>query len=276
MPEIAPPPLPLSASVAPVPRWRWWVHLLLIVPFPLVVGLLGSSRHDSHQAALTGSWQGLLKVSAVQVVLVGLPLGLGLWVSKTTRDDLMLRCRHFGRQVVWGVGYSVAIRLALMTFAATLCGLLVLTHMATLASLEAFAHANRPEVETLVDIHTLKHNPVYFLLTLTLVSFIVAGLREELWRSASLTALRKLWPGKFGTRAGEYVAVALTSILFGLGHLPQGVLAIGATALIGFALGSIMVFHRSTWLAVIAHGMFDAASFVMIALVIDKLPQMPG
>ena len=53
-------------------------------------------------------------------------------------------------------------------------------------------------------------------------------------------------------------------------------LAIGATALIGFALGSIMVFHRSTWLAVIAHGMFDAASFVMIALVIDKLPQMPG
>ena len=209
-------------------------------------------------------------------MLFGLPLGLGLWVSKTTLDDLMLRCRHFGRQVVWGMGYSVAIRLALGVFSALICAVLILTHMSTSATLGAFIHANRPEVETLVDLHTLKHNPAYFWLTLTLVSFVIAGLREELWRSASLTALRKLWPGKFGTRAGEYAAVALTSILFGFGHLPQGVLAIGATTLIGFALGSIMVFHRSTWLAVIAHGMFDATSFVMIALVIDKLPQMPG
>jgi membrane protease YdiL (CAAX protease family) len=67
------------------------------------------------------------------------------------------------------------------------------------------------------------------------------------------------------------VGVVLTSLIFGIGHLPQGMLAVAMTALIGMALGAIMVLHRSVWPAVIAHGMFDATSFALIPLVAESL-----
>ncbi len=239
------------------------------------MGLLGASRHATHQAALSGDWQGLLKRCAVEIVIFGLPVGIGLWISRTTRDDLMLRCRGWLRLVALGTAYSIAIRLALAVFLTVLCTALIVSHLATPATLQTFAQANRPEIETVVNVQALKHDRVYFWLTVTFVSFVVAGLREELWRAASLTALGKLWPGWFGAGKGRYAAVLVTSCLFGLGHLPQGVLAIGATTLIGIALGGIMISHRSTWLAVIAHGMFDATSFVLIAAFVDKMPPMP-
>jgi membrane protease YdiL (CAAX protease family) len=43
------------------------------------------------------------------------------------------------------------------------------------------------------------------------------------------------------------------------------------TGLLGFGLGAIMVFHRSIWPAVIAHGMFNATSLALIPWVLEKL-----
>jgi membrane protease YdiL (CAAX protease family) len=38
------------------------------------------------------------------------------------------------------------------------------------------------------------------------------------------------------------------------------------TAVLGFALGLIIVFHRSIWPAVLAHGMFDATTLALLPL----------
>ena len=135
--------------------------------------------------------------------------------------------------------------------------------------------SNRPNVEAVVDPAVLKNNPLYFWLTVTFVSFVVAGLREELWRSAFLSGMRALWPRYFSSRIGQIAAVAIASVSFGLGHLAQGWVGVGVTALLGFGLGVIMVLHRSIWPAVIAHGAFDATSFALLPLALELLKNLP-
>ena len=265
----------LSPPAAPVTRWRLWLASTLIIPLPLLLGLAGAGRQESRQAALSETWQGLLKVGGMEVAVFGVILTLVLWLSQPSRDDLRLRFDHPLRLLFLGIGYSVGIRLALGILAGLVVGVLLATHAMTPASLQSFASANRPDIETVVSIKALKNDPAYYWLTLTVISFIVAGLREELWRTTSLAALRRLSPRWFGTRGGEYGAVLLTSVLFGIGHLSQGVIAVCATAVIGALLGFVMVLHRSIWPSVIAHGFFDAASFALLPLVLDKLPVPP-
>jgi membrane protease YdiL (CAAX protease family) len=36
------------------------------------------------------------------------------------------------------------------------------------------------------------------------------------------------------------------------------------TGVLGLGLGSILVFHRSLWIAVLAHGFFDASTFFFL------------
>jgi membrane protease YdiL (CAAX protease family) len=131
--------------------------------------------------------------------------------------------------------------------------------------------ANRPDVEAVVDVTALRDNPAYFWLSLTLVSFVVAGLREELWRAAVLVGLRKLWPRWFGSRRGQFAAAGLAAVVFGAGHLPQGTVAACATAVLGFGLGTIMLLHRSIWPAVLTHGFFDATSLALLPWAMNLL-----
>ena len=274
--ELAlPPPLPSPPVPArPVKRWRWWAHLLLLLPYPLLIGLAASARSETRGAALTGGWKSLLIVCSIELAIFGALFGLALGLSKATRDDLLLRLRRPGLTVLLGLAYSAALRIGIGIVVLLIGVLLVMTKTVPQDSLLTFVKNNRPDVETVVNVKALAEDPVYFWLTLTFVSFIVAGLREELWRSGSLAGLRKVWPRAFGSRYGEFAAVAVTSLVFGLGHLPQGLLAVGITALLGMALGSIMVAHRSLWTAVIAHGAFDATSFALIPLAMEAMKKM--
>ncbi len=55
-----------------------------------------------------------------------------------------------------------------------------------------------------------------------LVSFLVGGLREELWRSSFIAGLRALWPRAFDSENGGILAAGIAALFFGVGHLPQG------------------------------------------------------
>ncbi|MGH7967362.1 MAG: CPBP family intramembrane glutamic endopeptidase, partial [Limisphaerales bacterium] len=127
------------------------------------------------------------------------------------------------------------------------------------------------DVGALVDVNALRRNPIYFWLTITLVSFVLAGFREELWRSGVLAGLRGVWPGAFASTSGQIAAAALAAVVFGLGHLAQGWLAACGAGLLGLGLGIIMVVHRSIWPAVIAHGAFDATTFGLLPWALEKL-----
>jgi membrane protease YdiL (CAAX protease family) len=170
-----------------------------------------------------------------------------------------------------GIGYSFALRLALVFVLAGVVTFLLATGTATPETLRKFVTTHQPDVTTLVDLSAMRENPAYFWLTVTFVSFIVAGLREELWRSAFIAGLRVLWPQTFGSRIGQIGAVAMAAVLFGLGHLQLGPFGMLFAGILGFGLGLIMVLHRSVWPAVIAHGLFDATTLALLPWVMEKL-----
>ena len=256
----------ISSTAKPaVSRSRWRIHLILITGYILAVGLLGLGRRGSHTAVLTQTVGGMLFVCALRLLVFGLVFGLACIASRATPDDLLLRWQGKLKPVLWGAGYFVALRLVLASLIVAIGIGLVATHLMSPDSLKDFFSANRPGVETLIDVTAMRQNPVYFCLTLTFVSFVVAGLREELWRSAFLAGMKALWPQRFGSRTGQIWAVIVCAIFFGLGHLALGSLAACLAGVVGVGLGLIMVFHGSIWPAVIAHGFFDATSMAMLS-----------
>ena len=245
-------------------RSRWRVHLILITGYILVIALLGLGRKGAHAAVLSQTVGGLLSVCAVELLVFGCVFGLACLASRATRDDLLLRWRGTFQPVLWGLGHSIALRfgLALVVLAVTMG--VVATRIMSLDSLKDFVSTNRPGVETIVDVPAMRDSPAYYWLTLTIVSFVVAGLREELWRSAFLAGMKGLWPQRFGSRAGQVLAAIICAVFFGLGHLGMGPLAVCLAVFLGVGLGLIMVLHQSIWPAVIAHGIFDATSMAML------------
>jgi len=272
----SPPPLPDSLQPSPPERsrWRWWLHLSIVALLPLLALLSALPGWESTGPALSRSTRGLLIVCAFQMVLFALVFGLAWLFSRATWDDLLLRWRGGFWPVPLAALYSIVLRFAV--------GIIVMIGYSIPLALrgdspEAIRKSvmnNRPQVETLVDMTALRDDPAYFWLSLTLVSFVLAGLREELWRSAFLAGLRALWPQRFNSRSGQILAVAVAALFFGIGHLSMGPLAVVMTALLGFGLGAIMVLHRSIWPAVIAHGMFNATTFALLPWLAEIVPEL--
>lgn len=254
-----------------VRRWRWAVHLLILTAYPLAIGLLSGGLQAGPEPALSRSTSGLLVVCAEQALLFAVVLGLAWLASRFSRDDLQWRWRGGLWVVPLGIGYSVALRAGLAVIAMLVVIALVLTRAISLEQLPEFAQSNRPDVDALVDVAALRSNPAYYWLSLTLVSFVVAGLREELWRAAMLAGMRAVWPAQFGSRAGQIAAAGAAAVVFGVGHIAQGALGAVAAGLLGLGLGLIIVLHRSIWPAVIAHGMFDATTFALLPWLFEQL-----
>lgn len=210
-------------------------------------------------------------VFAIQFGIFAVVFGLAWLASRASCDDLL--CRWPGK--LWivpaSLGYSVLLRLGLGVIALLAGTLLIATGIIRPDDVQHFATVNRPDVAAVVDISALRNNPLYFWLTLTLVSFVLAGFREELWRSAMLAGFRVLWPNRFASFSGQIAAATITAVVFGAGHLAQGPIAAFGAGLLGLGLGIIMVAHRSIWPAVIAHGAFDATTFGLLPWALEKL-----
>lgn len=260
-----------ASGAASRSRARWWTHWLVIGAYPIILGLLGMGRYSDSGPALTRTSKGLVITCVFQLVSFGLIFGLAWLASRASARDLLLKWRPRIWTVPLGVAYSVALRLMVGVAALVVFTLLVATGAVSYDRAQSFAQANRPDVSALVDVSAIRNNPVYLVLTLTLVSFVVAGFREELWRSGFLAGMRALWPGCFGSRPGQIAAVGIASVVFGLGHLALGPLGVASATLLGFGLGLVMVLHQSIWPAVIAHGMFDATTFALLPWAMEQM-----
>jgi membrane protease YdiL (CAAX protease family) len=259
----------------PISRRRWWIHLILIASYLIIATAVGLTRNNPHHPALSHTTTGLLVVCAVELLSFGLFFGLAWLASRASADDLLLRWRGKAMPVVLGAAYSVGLRIGLGVLSMLIAGGLLATRVMTTESLRDFMEKNRPGVEQVIDVAALRDNPAYFWLTMTVVSFVLAGLREELWRSSFLAGMKALWPRQFGSTLGQVCAVGVASIIFGLAHATMGMVAVVMAGLLGLGLGLIMVFHRSIWPAVIAHGFFDATSMALLPWAAELMRHLP-
>jgi membrane protease YdiL (CAAX protease family) len=267
--ETAPPIISnaVGAETKTVARWRWWLHLILLGSLPLLVGVLGIIHRNRTIAALPDTVPGLLRISIYETVFPVLFFAVVWLVSRPTASQMLLPWRGGLMPILLGFAYSFALRVIIMILVIALVIIWV-----AIAGLHAPGMENlRSQSEHLVNAAALTRDPLYFVLCLTLISFVVAGLREELWRAGMLAGCQALFPAHWG---GKMAGVIVVGVLFGLGHTTQGLGGVGVTTLLGMGLGAIMLWHRSIWEAVIAHGCFDATTFAMMYLIMKYHPEL--
>jgi membrane protease YdiL (CAAX protease family) len=275
MSDAVPPPLPPEFAVPPVlrdprARWRWAVHLALLTAYVLALGIAGamiqSGAGKSKGPAMPADLASLAILCAVEVGGFAAVFGAAWFFSRATRDELLLRWRGSLQPIAWGIVYSVLLRVVIaMVMTAVI---LPIYFKKGEAAIEEF----RPKTEATVNMKAMK-DPLYVAFTVTVVSFVMAGFREELWRAGMLAGLAGIAPSVFRSRKGQYLAVAIAALIFGLGHLPQGWGGVAVTAALGFGLGWIMVRHQSAWEAILAHGFFDATTFAALYVVLTYFPK---
>lgn len=237
---------------------------------PIIAGFAGNASRGGGPALTDNVW-GLLTVTAYELLFFAAIFGLAWLFSRATRDDLLMRWRPGYWVIPLGVVYSVVIRMAVGAVLVFCTLVYVAVTHASMASVQAFSQANQPKVGALLDVNALAHNPVYFWLLVAVVSPVVGGLREEIWRSSFLAGLRSLFPEAFASDRGGIFGAGVAALFFGLGHYPQGWLAMGMITIVGFLLGVVMTVHRSIWPSVVAHGVFDATSMGLLLVALPYL-----
>jgi len=250
-------------------RWRWAAHLALLSLLPAWVVFTAVGRGATSGPSLPTTVPGLLLSAGENLLIFGALFGMACLCSRPRREELLLAWRGGLRPVGLGFLWSLALRVVLA------CLALGAVLVAEVLGGRGSASALRPDVGSIVDWRALR-DPVYFALALTLVSFVLAALREELWRAGMIAGVRALLPERFRGVRADALAVVGSAFLFGIGHLSQGWMGVAATATIGLALGALMVARRSIWEAVLAHGFFDAASLVLLRLVGPLLERSAG
>jgi membrane protease YdiL (CAAX protease family) len=247
----------------------------LIGAYPALGVLLRlGGHHSSHGPALSGSASGLLRFSGRELLLFAIVFAAACLISRASREQLMLPWRPGWWVAPLGFIYSIGFRIGLGIILAAVVVVLTATRTMTPEQVQEYAKANRPDLDVIVSVSAMRENPTYYWLAVTLVSFVVGGLREEMWRAGTLAAMRVLWPRIFNSWCGQCLAVALIAVAFGLMHIRMGILAAVLAGILGLFLGVIIVAHRSIWPAVIAHGFFDATSMAFLPWAMEKLRQL--
>ncbi len=252
-----------SESNHVAPKWKSAVALAILCLY-ILGAIFKTSSATPAGSLLPKTVSGLLISTTLGMALFGAFWLVFWWFSRLTFEELLLRWRGGWRPIFDGLLYCFGIQFLIYTtfigvfIVAMLCGVSPELFLKTVARFG-------PSPDRLVSAAVLASDPIYRLILLTWGSFVVAGLREELWRAGMLAVGTKLLQPPLSQRAATLCALIFSSVLFGFAHLYQGWLAVGATAFIGFLLGAIMLKHRSIWPAVIAHGAFDAFSFWMLS-----------
>ncbi len=269
MDEGATPEQPSPPSVA---KWRWLIHLLIMGSYPLLIAALSLGiRPEDAEAALSANIGILLLNLMITMASFFVFLGLAWCASRATVDDLMLRWKSGVLPWALGLVYSIGMRLLIGVIVYIVVFAVVLGMLSSEGkplSMESFQETstklmedNRPKVEHLVDTDAIVNSPMYLFINITLVSFVMAGFREELWRSSMLAGFKGLFPQSYDKLWCKIGFVLIVAVIFGIGHLPQGIGGVILTGALGVMLGLIMIFHRSIWQATWTHGFFNATSF---------------
>src|SRR5882724_5000865 len=203
--ESIPPPLPANEPPVNrvVGRWRWTLHLLLLTAYPVVLGILGAMNRSDSAPMLPTKVKPLLYALSLDFVVFAAVFALAWFASRAKATALFLTWRGRLRPISRGFVYAVVLRLGLFV---------LMFALAAVAYVASGGHGQlaeqlRPETEQVVDAQALVKSPTYLLVNLTLVSFVFAGFREELWRAGMLAGFSALLPGGLEQPTVRWLAV---------------------------------------------------------------------
>ncbi|MGA3286885.1 MAG: CPBP family intramembrane glutamic endopeptidase [Bacteroidota bacterium] len=108
-----------------------------------------------------------------------------------------------------------------------------------------------------VEINTL-FSSLWYLPILIVLSVLKGGFSEELWRVFVLTRFQKC----FG-KPGLITALIFGSILFGFGHLYQGIASVISVSIVGFLYALIYLRKGNAWEAVVGHATYDIVGTIL-------------
>ena len=228
-------------------------------------------RSSAHPHQPLGSVRGVLLGVGLNALLFGGVCAAAWLCSRATAAEWLLRWRG-GVGPIWrGVLYSVALRIVVLVVTLAVVFALIAARVIDPRNAARF----QPHVENAVNLHALTTDRAFFWCVVTLLS-ASAGVLEETWRGGMLAGLAGVFPRAFGGPVGSWVAILPVAVLFGLGHLYMGWAAVAATTVLGVGLGAITVWHRTIWDAALAHALFDAGSFALLAWTFQRNPHLLG
>ncbi len=113
--------------------------------------------------------------------------------------------------------------------------------------------------------HETTHQDLNRLILLLTISWTTAGFGEELiWRGFLIGRVSRLFSE---SRTGWLIGLLSSSLLFALLHAYQDVPGMISTGIVGLILGSAyLIFNRNLWISIIAHGLTNSISFILLYL----------
>jgi membrane protease YdiL (CAAX protease family) len=214
-----------------------WRHLsLVVIVASWTYGAL--CRRPPHEIA---GWTlgHLFKVSLLQTAATWMLVWLLVKHDRQKLGDLGLRGQQFKRSLLPGILFGLGI------FA--LCNVLLPPLIRRwLSSSEAVLNGNWFQTAAAI--------PLWIFL-----GCVAGGLTEEVSRAFVLTRFERT----FG-RAGLVIAIILSSVFFGMGHLYQGHAAAVSLGFSGALYALVYLRRRACWEAVVAHATFDTIGITLL------------
>jgi membrane protease YdiL (CAAX protease family) len=267
-------PPPISERSGPVAGWRWAIHLLVLILYPLSMGALAFFRQpESDTPLLPSGFLPLVATCMVEMTFFGFIFSLAWLASRIRLTQLYFRAESPFGAVSRGFLWSIGLRLLISVFLVGASELLAAAQGGKPTNLEAW----RAHTEALVNAQDLVDQPVFLWMNLTVVSFVLGGFREEIWRAGTVAGWFAVFPSLESSWTGRAAAVTMTAAAFGLGHVAQWWGGVVMTSILGLGLGFVLIWRNSIWEAILAHGFFNATTFALLYLIARYRPDMvPG
>ncbi len=260
------PPKLTDPKGRPVSLWRRLAMLGVMSGYILAL-VIQRGESAPTGPALPDNTADLLRGLIPHLGEFALVFAVAYWLGRPTRQELFANHGPTPLRWIFGFAWSLALRFGVGAIVAVT---VVLFESLKGKSDPARFEAYRPKVENLVDFRAMR-DPIYLLTICTLVSFVLAGLREELWRACMICAGASVLPTVWTERTRQVLAVLVAALIFGAAHALQGAAGVALAGVLGLFLGLIMVIRRSLWEAVLAHGFFDAGSFFLLRVFSDQV-----
>jgi membrane protease YdiL (CAAX protease family) len=203
-------------------------------------------------AILLAEWLG---VDAVALAGVAISLALAWW---------MLRSRGAGWADV-GLRRGISSGRLLLTVLPAVVVLLAVN-----ALLSALLAAFGLEAD-LSRFAFLRGNLAALVLMLVVVWTVAAFGEEMLFRGLLFNTLADLLRPHAGARLAWTVALAVTSVIVGLGHAYYGPAGIIITGVLGAGFGLVyLMAERNLWAPIVTHGLFDTTAFLFLYVALNQ------